>query len=296
MSEIDPSLTRRNQSMSDNRFNTVVIIDSIPAGELNTARRLHEDLEVYKALPESTPGVVYEQVGSVQALEEFLAHLRAEVSRTNAYPLLHVEAHGSAEGLQLADGSTMTWECLKGPLVSLNTVMRLNLMLVLASCFGGTFVQTLDISDRAPVWGLIGPTREVEAGQLEADFGSFYRTLYSTSSPQLAIEKLNASASSKLYYRTTAKEFFYIVWSNYKNQHCSKTDLEIRARRMFKKAKREKLPRHPSVGGFKRLLSSKESKVFDIFRDQYFMCDLFPEHQERFGVTYDEAEARIRRQ
>jgi len=268
-----------------------VILDSIPEGEFNSARRLYEDLDICATAYSPTPGIAYLRVKNKSQLFNYLEQLRIQSEQNHALPLLHVESHGYEDGLQLADGSLVSWEHLKKGLIPLNTSMRLNLMVVLASCFGGALTKALIPSDRAPVWGLIGPAQEVSAGEVERDFGTFYRTLFSSGSPKDALDTLNKVSQKDLYYRTTAEGFFYRVWQNYKEKLCTPGKLKMRARRMRKRAKELKILPLPTAAEFKKKLVLEEPDAFNKFRDCFFMCDLYPENQERFSVTYEKAEA-----
>jgi len=277
--------------MSENRFNYVVILDSIPAGDLNTARRLHEDIETCAAAYSPTPGIAYLRVENQSSLFDYLEQLRLQNVQNHAFPLLHIESHGYEDGLQLADRSLVSWESLKEALIPLNVAMRLNLMVVLASCFGGAFIKALRLSDRAPVWGLIGPTQAVSFGEVETHFGTFYRKLFSTGSPREAVDALNQVSRPGIYLRTTAEGFFYRVWRRYKEEQCTPRKLKARARRMRERAKAQKMGPLLKVSEFKERLIRQEPEEFNKFRDTYFMCDLYPENQHRFSVTYKKAEA-----
>ena len=272
-----------------------MILDSIPEGELNTARRLFEDLDMCATAYSPTPGISYVKVENEYQLFDYLEQIRGQNEQNHAFPLLHIESHGYEDGLQLADRSLVSWEHLKMGLIPLNVTMHLNLMIVLASCFGGTLTKAIDLSDRAPLWGQIGPTQEVSVGEVEKDFGTFYRTLFSTGSPKVAMDALNKVSPQSLYFRTTAEEFFYRVWQNYKEKLCTPEKLKMRARRMRKRAKKLKISPLPKAAEFKKRLVRGEPDVFNKFRDCYFMCDLYPENLDRFSVTYEKAEAFNRR-
>ena len=277
--------------MSDNRFNSVVILDSIPTGELNTAQRLHEDLKVIAVSKTHAPGITYAKVETKEKLFMCINKLINYVQQNGVLPMIHLDAHGCEDGIQLADNSQLSWTRLNDVLVPLNIAMKLNLMLVLGSCYGGTFVKAMSITDRAPVWGLIGPTRVISAGLIEDDFGEFYRTFFYTLSTSKALEVLNSKASENLYYRTTAINFFYEVWKRYKKDYCSPDKLKERANEMYKKLTKQKRTPLPSTEYLKQQLKSQERDVFNKCRDTYFMCDLFPNHEKRFEVTYEKAEA-----
>lgn len=233
------------------------------------------------------------RVDTITDLEAGISSLLVEV-RTNALqPWLHLEGHGLVDesGFQLANGSHCSWNQLKEIIAPLNVATGLNLILILATCFGGSFASAIQTIDRAPVLGLIGPTRDVTAGLLESGFPAFYRTFFESSSLKKAIEALNVTAPKNLYYRTSAERFFYDVWASYKRTLCTKQEIENRARRMYREVKSQGLPRTPSVGQLKRLIGSKEKSIFEKYRDIYFMYDIYESNRTRFPVTYDEVEA-----
>ena len=193
-------------------------------------------------------------------------------------------------GYGFANNSICTWVQFKEIITPLNISLGLNLMLILATCFGGSFARTIRTFNRAPVFGLIGPTREVKAGEIGNAFPSFYRTFFNTLSLKEAIKALNTGAPKDLYYRTSATQFFYDVWAGYKKFQCTKQEINNRARRMYREAKTQNLPRTPSIGELKRKLRSSENTLFDKYRDTYFMYDIVSSNRERFPVTYKEAE------
>lgn len=277
--------------MSENRFNCIVILDSIPDGELNTARRLYEDLEICAAAYSPTPGIAYLRVENESSLFDYFRQLRLQNEQNDVFPLLHIESHGYEDGLQLSDRSLVSWKRLKEVLIPLNVAMRLNLMVVLASCFGGAFTKVLLPTDRAPVWGLIGPTQEISSGELETHFSTFYRTLFFTGSPKAAIDAFNQVSDHSKYWKTTAEWFFYNAWKGYKEKLCTPQKLKARARGIRNRAKLQKMVPLLKVSEFKKRLIRQEPEEFNKFRDCYFMYDLYPENQQRFSVTYKKAEA-----
>ncbi|MDR4497347.1 MAG: hypothetical protein MRK02_05385 [Candidatus Scalindua sp.] len=262
---------------------------------MNSARRLYEDLSVIAVSKTPAPGITYSRVETEKDLFGCINQLNNYVQQNGVLPLIHIDAHGCKDGIQLANNSQLSWSRLIDVLVPLNTTMKLNLMLILASCHGGTFAKAISITDRAPVWGLIGPTQALTAGQVEDDFGAFYKTFFYTLSTSKALEVLNRKVPKNVYFRTTVEDFFYEVWKGYKKNYCSPDKLKERANKMYKLTERQQGISLLNTEQFKQLLKSQDRNVFNNFRDTYFMCDLFPNHKERFGVTYDKAEVRVAR-
>jgi hypothetical protein len=287
----------RKDPMSDARFNCVAILDAIPQGELNTARRNYDALRDIAAYESTGLEVRYFRADSIEAIRSAVSSLMFEVTSKGLLPWLHLEGHGANDesGFLTADNNLCTWTQLKDIILPLNVATNLNLLLVLATCFGGSFARAITTVDRAPVLGLIGPTREIKIGDVEADFPSFYRTFFSTRSLRQAVSALTSRASHSIYYRTTATKFFCEVWVGYKSIQCAPAQMHKRARSMYRELKARNLPKTPSVGRLKRLLASEEERQFNGFRDRYFMYDLHPLNRGRFPVTYKNGEANIAR-
>lgn len=282
--------------MSKNIVNGIVILDAIPKGELNTARRLKEDLIDLSYTLEISLEVSYVRLETYTDLQNGISNVLKEINKEGLVPWLHLEGHGSADetGFQLASGENCSWVQLKKLITPLNISTDLNIHLILATCYGGTFARTISTTDRAPVSGLIGPTHEVTAGEVEKGFIAFYKTFFETISLKDALIALQETASEGLYYRTTAERFFYEVWCLYKKTQCTKEELHNRAKKMRKEAKSQRLGKIPSIGCLKRLIKKQEPTSFDKYRDTYFMYDISSSTKERYPVTYKEAEKKCK--
>ena len=270
-------------------INSIVIFDALPDNESGAVRRLHEDLEQIavnhplqlhiERFPAKTP----------HDIELSTRRLLDKVRIEKWSPLIHFEAHGFADesGLSIGQDIQYSWKSLKQAITPLNIATGLNLPLVLASCYGGSFAREMDITDIAPIWWLIGPKRKVSATKLETDFSTFYQRVLLGLDTKRAVQELRNGTSD--YYLTTAEFFFYEVWSGYKRTLCSKEAIEMRARRIYRDAIRENVRPLPSIGHIKRTLRNREEAVFCEFRDKYFMFESVPKNKERFPVTYQAA-------
>ncbi|MGZ8214579.1 MAG: hypothetical protein ACXWTP_08775 [Methylosarcina sp.] len=200
--------------------------------------------------------------------------------------MLHVECHGNEDGFQFADGSSADWVELKKPITDLNVATGLNLMITVAACTGGALAKVVSINDRAPFWGLIGPTKILTAGDLEKAYRALYLTLLSAKSPAKAVEAMDAVTTPGSFWRTTAQDIFEKVWANYRKEHCSPEVLDVRAERMKAQLQQLLSGTPPSTEKIKSDLVDYEPKAFERYRDTYFMCDIVPEHVARFPVEY----------
>jgi hypothetical protein len=272
--------------MDSNRFNQILVVDSVPAGEYNTAKRLFEDIQTYASAYSPSPAAHYVRVESGDQLIECILKCRKDADEKDIIPMLHIECHGDEDGFEFADGSFADWDELKLPVTELNIATRLNLVIAVAACTGGALAKVMRMGDRAPFWGLIGPTQTLTAGELEKAFSALYLTLLSTKSPAKAVQAMDSATKPGSFWRTTSQGLFEKVWGGYKAEHCSPTALELRANRMRQRLQQAAVSPLPTTGELKTRLISHEPIAFERYRQTFFMCDLFPEHSNRFPVEY----------
>jgi hypothetical protein len=207
-------------------------------------------------------------------------------------PVLHIEVHGTTDhqGIAFSSGDDCLWSDVKPYLISINQASRLNLLIVFSLCYGAYFSEHLVPPDRAPCWGLIGPTKEVKGSYLLESFSSFYKEIFQTGDGNKAIRELNrkASVNDIDYYFTTATMFFRNVYERYIETRCTEKIYKERASRLRKRLKKDRAPKIPSIGNLKRQYKSSERYYFEKFKEIFFMIDLFPENAERFNVEYSE--------
>ncbi|KFN44204.1 hypothetical protein N789_07240 [Arenimonas oryziterrae DSM 21050 = YC6267] len=203
--------------------------------------------------------------------------------------MLHVECHGNDDGLAFADGSFASWADLKEPLTSLNVVTGMNLLVIVSACDGSALTHALSPVDRAPLHGLIGPTRAVAPNELARAYLALYETLLRTRSARQAVDAMRAAAPDTFVYRA-AEWLFQHVWDHYQaTQETPEARLE-RGRRMAANPPVDYDGPPVEPERFAELLAEKNREFFDNFRRKFFLCDLFPEHEGRFTVRYEAPE------
>lgn len=272
--------------MSDNTFNQILIVDSIPSGEQNTARSLFEDLRNFAKAHSPSPEVSYVRVENRDEFFLCLGECRWRALDENIYPTLHIECHGNEDGFMFADGSLADWPEIKQPIIDLNVATKLNLMITVAACEGACLAKVVQMSDRAPFWGLIGPKENLYPDDLERAYCALFSTLIVTKAPDKAVEAFEIAAGPNSYWRTTSQGLFEQVWSIYKQQYWAEDVLGARLLRM-KEAARIKYPeRSYSLSQLKDLLITHEPASFERFCTNFFMYDLYPENTERFRLQY----------
>lgn len=270
-------------------FNQIMIVDSIPGGERNTARELLHDVGLRAQLFAPAPAVLYRRVECAGEFLALLANLTANASNAGDTPVLHIECHGNDDGLEFADRSFATWADLKEPLTRLNVATAMNLLVVVSACDGSALTYALSLVDQAPLHGLIGPTRTVMPEELTRAYLALYETLLRTRSARQAVDAMRAATPDTFVYRA-AEWIFQHVWDHYQQtQETPEARLE-RGRRMAANPPDDydEPPIQPEQ--FAQLLADKNREFFDKYRRKFFLCDLFPEHETRFTVRYQISE------
>ena len=262
------------------KFNQILFVDALPEGE-NTAARLHADVSDWAHVMEQTPAIVFRRVVSAQAFIDLLREC-AELAAQQPYvPLLHIECHGRDEGLEFADGSQLTWAEMKPAFVALNTATKLNLIVIVAACFGGSIGGSARVEERAPFWAFLAPKREIGAGSLEDAFSVFYQTLLRTRSSDQAMAALRATEAGNEFWQLSAPTIFRMVVDAYEENHLTDAAVQRQAARL-----RAMAAQHGAIRTQTQVEAMiRDPAIFEGFRQTFFMIDLFPEHAERFPAS-----------
>ena|SRR5438067_6883985 len=122
----------------DNRLTlgVVHVVEWLGDGDAKTGRELFDDLEPLGIA--SKPEVVV-RFWNVRTRDEFLAlfdGFETEFKETGRIPLLHIETHGSPDGIGASDEEYVLWPDLMERLIPLNHMTRLNLVVILGACKG----------------------------------------------------------------------------------------------------------------------------------------------------------------
>jgi hypothetical protein len=262
-------------------FSQIFVVESLSSGDLHTGRHIYEDLQTFEAAFHFGLSVKYEKAENLQLFWQYIDQIRDEAKSSGHYPILHLDCHGSSDkkGIVLADSSSVSWDDLKPKLIEINRLTRCNLLIVLASCYGGYLSQICYPTDRAPFWGLVGPTGTVSQKDLQQGFSAFYRELLQNLDGDIALDALRQVNPSIKYAFVSAEFFFEYVCANYLNKYSNPQALDKRATEMLCKIETPAKKRN-----LKRLIKKRNSPSFKKFASKFFMVDLFEDNALRFSV------------
>lgn len=278
--------------MASAHFNKVIIIQSLNDGK--TGSRLFDDLNVLTVFTDGLVTVELKDVHFSTDFINFLEKIAADVRKGIYMPLLHIESHGAEDqsGLVLSSGEYISWEKMKKPLCEINDATQMNLIVAISACFGAGLTQALTITDRAPLWALVGPLEAMYPDDLLCDYGEFYNELLKSRDGDEAIRRLNRDRTGNevLYYFTTAESFFEQVWIRYVNESCSDQTLNNRANSMIRQLRgKKRRSQIPSRNSIKQMYLDGLPEAFEKYSKRFFLLDIYPGIADRISFNYRDA-------
>ena len=263
------------------QFSYVYILESLPTGEMHTGRQLANKLEKLLGL---AGAVRYSEVRSSQELKAKMVEIADDLMNTGEIPLVHLECHGrlAGDGIVLSSGEFLRWADLREPLSRINVGCGLHLLLVLGVCSGARILELVDATERAPIWGCVGPSKIVLAGEIQDGFAPFYATLFATSDLARALEEgrkrglaVDAFPVERLFIKA-----YQIYLRDY-----------FEPRTLWKRANAIGRAVNAPMNWIRRTLRRTREPFFERDRQHFFMTDLFPANSDRFQVSFADVEA-----
>lgn len=197
---------------SISRNNGLIIFDALAESEMQTGRRLEEDLLDYCQEIDRQGYCTYYKIKSKQMLIAALKMVLTECKAGVLYPVLHFECHGDPnEGLYVhASKEYVAWEELVRHIAEINQATRNNTGIVLAACYGFQISQFVTFASPCPFNYVIAPQNELQAGQLQDVILGFYKVVVQTGDLQGGLVLLDSRF--KLFH---CGEWFYSTLSTF---------------------------------------------------------------------------------
>lgn len=224
----------------------------------------------------------------LQAIQSIVEHCHSH----GAGPILHLETHGSAQGIHTGDDELVSWAEIRGPLTELNQLSRMNLLVTMAACHGLNIVRTMNPTAQSPMWGLIGPDEIVLPSDIRRGFSAFFKTLIEELDLNEAIRALKEADHSwpDTWKFQNAELFLSIVYGRYLEELCTPAALAAREYAIVQTAIADGASKKQVSKLTKtiRRTFQNEERTFKRFRKRFLLLDLFPENEIRFQVNLAE--------
>jgi hypothetical protein len=140
-------------------FNCIYVIQSLPDHETQTGSLLYQDINIRTFRYEHLKAKLI-NITSKKELQQALYDLNEAFFFQGLVPYLHFEIHGSKEGLVLKNGELVEWESLRPLLSTINYNIKNNLFVSLATCYGAYLFSAVEMTERIPFCGFVGPAHE----------------------------------------------------------------------------------------------------------------------------------------
>lgn len=227
-----------------------------------------------------------------------IEQIKSHTFNLSNFPHIHIECHGSHDGIQLKNGEKIVWEDLEMNFKEINGLSKNYLVVTMASCFGGHFSLSLlnnirfEENSRAPFYALIGPENPISYGELEDGFSSFFDSILTQEDLTFAVESLriNSKHEGKFIYMTCESIFKdavdFFIKSSVNELYENEDILEARVKsiiNMFEELNGVKALEHQYESTRISLKSiNLNEKILKRLRVQYFWIDKYPENNSRF--------------
>jgi hypothetical protein len=276
-------------------FNAIYVIESLRLRDPKTGSDLYDNV-IYPATRQLDG--LYTQFRTAQNITELvqrLADVGRDVRREGRLPLIHLEAHGTDDGIMLADETEVTWRTLVPLLGDINQACRMNLTVIAISCMGSNLVRFLMPSDRAPLFMLIGPRGVMTHEELLQATSRFYESLVDALIHGHDINRALEAMNYGLEYDAwplrpaTAEILFWRAFRRYIEEETEDELREVENGRVAQITSEQNLNLLQAAAVRERVrddLADKEGQ-YNRLRETFLMMDLFPESRPRFGLTFE---------
>lgn len=271
--------------MAQIHFNRIYIIESLQAGEKQTGSELHNDLLKRMNYIHSDFQSILCQPKNRQEWDQVFANILDDCRKNCNSPIIHFEVHGSSlkDGLVLTSKELVKWEDLYKQLCPINKVMKNELFVTWAVCYGNFFMSSSFLNRPAAFRGMVGSFETINVRDLTLRFYDFYDELFRSFDLNKSYEALTKANSHmpNSFRCYSADLLFALTWERYSKELSTEAELERRARELYGN-NTEELSRYgftedSFIDHYKNNKDAYIQRVFEQDYNTYFMLDIYPE-------------------
>jgi hypothetical protein len=191
-------------------FNHVIVIQSLKPEEKQTGEILYEDLLKRVSYKITFLKTSLQKPISKTAFFGVLETLKHNALQLNEIPFIHIDMHGSPEGLQLASGEIVSWASFTDAIREINRITKNNVLLSLATCYGAYILRTILASKAIPFFGFIGCWDQVYVPEVMANFQGYFEEMFLFSD----IKAIDLDKAAKLLNEGLAGTYRYAFYTS----------------------------------------------------------------------------------
>lgn len=109
------------------RFNSIYVLESLRLGDAKTGEDLYDTVIFPGKVRQEDMYTVFVQIPTRKILIERLILIAQAAERANHRPIIHIEAHGGADGIELTSGEYVSWRDLIPIFTRINIACKNNL-------------------------------------------------------------------------------------------------------------------------------------------------------------------------
>jgi hypothetical protein len=145
-------------------------------------------------------------------------------------PLLHISAHGDAQGIQLSDGYVMPWHQLREHLRPVNQALEGSLVVCMSSCEGYSGVQMAMTNEDPvlPYYALIGTGNKPTWAETAVGYATLYHQLWRGEHITAAVSAMQTASGNNTFWLEHAENSrtSYIEYINTVSPTAAQENLE----------------------------------------------------------------------
>jgi hypothetical protein len=145
--------------------------------------------------------------------EAFGAAIRVGLSEAmgdhpDRLPILHISAHGFADGIQLSSGEIIEWAQLRELLLPINGALNGSLILCMSTCEGysGSRMAMREAEGDEPFYAIVGNGSKPTWPETAVGFATFYHLMACGYYIVEAVEAMRTASGNPNFFCTTAEE------------------------------------------------------------------------------------------
>ncbi|MBK6446473.1 MAG: hypothetical protein IPO39_05855 [Bacteroidetes bacterium] len=186
----------------------LLIIESLREEDQKTGEILYQEVIKYKKFQEPNLSAFFYRINSKSEFFKLLSDTIEKIQNDKFFPVLHIEAHGSTDGIQLTSNEIITWDEIVPYFQKINLLLSNLLVINLGVCYGISLISKIDPEDRAPFRALVGATKEIRETEILVAFEAFYDKLFFSFDFESCLKLMNQSIDSKI-------DIFFLITGEY---------------------------------------------------------------------------------
>jgi hypothetical protein len=272
-----------------------VIIDLVPDEEMQTARHIEENL--LDEINAGNSGLFCERhkCETKNDLIDVFNKIKKRLKEKEEVSYIHIEGHGSKESLKLLDSSLIPWSSIFEHFREINILCKNNLFFSSGACQSAYALKAATITKPSPIFGMLAPEQEVEAGSVLDGYIAFYKSLIRNESLNEAFKAFADVTNGKQYALIFSQSLFKKAAYKYITKNCMGKGRRERLESVLTQAVSSKDVQVKQTRKLlKKELNKPQARSLKKFHNTFMMIDIYPENSKRFEFDAVKFEQKIK--